>query len=255
MNQSFYTAALGAGSQQEKLNVIANNLANVNTYAFKPKSMVFSTLVSYDLNRGAAAGKSLKTDAGMRVQRTDTDYTNEGFIETGAIYDYAIIGDGYFMVQDPQTDEVSYTRNGHFSLINDDDTYYLYTDSGKRVLDREGSPYEVDIKRVTEDEEEEEDEDDEDDDEDDGPKIGVYQFAHPSQLVSAGEGEYKPMEGVTPEVVENNYILLNKHLEMSGTDMPKEISQMIISQRAYSYALKMVTTSDEIENTINTLRA
>ena len=55
MNQSFYVGALGAGNCTEKLSVISNNLANVNTNGFKPKTTVFSQLINYNLNDGEGA--------------------------------------------------------------------------------------------------------------------------------------------------------------------------------------------------------
>ena len=51
-----------------------------------------------------------------------------------------------------------------------------------------------------------------------------------------------------------NPTLTNAALETSGTDVAKEMVRVIETQRAFSYALKMVTTSDEIESTINSLR-
>ena len=48
--------------------------------------------------------------------------------------------------------------------------------------------------------------------------------------------------------------LTQKALEVSGTELAKEMVRMIECQRAYSYALKMVVTADEIESTINSLR-
>ncbi len=56
-----------------------------------------------------------------------------------------------------------------------------------------------------------------------------------------------------PILVENP-TLTNAALETSGTDVAKEMVRVIETQRAFSYALKMVTTSDEIESTINSLR-
>ena len=49
--------------------------------------------------------------------------------------------------------------------------------------------------------------------------------------------------------------LIDHALEMSGVDVADDFTRMIEAQRAYSYALKMVQTSDEVVNTINTLRA
>lgn len=257
MNQSFYTAALGASAQQDRINVISNNLANVNTYGFKAKRASFTNMIAYDVNKGAGEGKSLRTEVGTTVLRTDTDFSEQGYIETDLTHDYAIVGDGFFMVQDPVTGENSYTRNGHFSLYKEDEeTFYLVTDSGKRVMNSEGEYYVPPIKIVS-DEEEDYEYEEEDEDEEEKINIGIYRFAHPSQLLNSGDGEFTPVNGAEPVAVENGKIrdmLLDKRLEMSGTDITKEFSQMIISQRAYAYALKMVTTSDEIEQTVNSLR-
>ena len=102
-------------------------------------------------------------------------------------------------------------------------------------------------------EEEEEDEDDDEDGEDNSPRIGVYTFSNPSRLTSVGDNEFAPPEGMEPVLVENANVQ-NGALERSGTDLAKEMVKMIECQRAYSYALKMVTTSDEIVSTINSLR-
>ena len=68
MNQSFYVGALGAGTCTEKLSVISNNLANVNTNGFKPKTTVFSQLINYNLNDSEGAVTELQAGAGMKVQ-------------------------------------------------------------------------------------------------------------------------------------------------------------------------------------------
>ena len=64
MNQSFYVGALGAGNCTEKLSVISNNLANVNTNGFKPKTTVFSQLINYNLNDSEGAVTELQAGAG-----------------------------------------------------------------------------------------------------------------------------------------------------------------------------------------------
>ena len=90
-------------------------------------------------------------------------------------------------------------------------------------------------------------------DDEDKPRISVYTFSNPSHLTSVGNNEYAAPEGMEPVLVERAKIV-SSALERSGTDLSKEMVRMIECQRAYSYALKMVTTSDEIETTINSLR-
>lgn len=261
MYQSFYTGALGAGSCMAKMSVIANNLANINNDGFKPKTAAFSDLLNYNLNDSEDAVTNLMAGNGVRLQRTYTSYDVGAMAQTNSPLDYAIMEENaFFMLQDPATGEITYTRTGSFHRGQWEDGYYLTTDNGKLVLDQNGEPLEVEVPDIEElramleeDYEPEEDEDDEDEDDEDKPRISVYTFANPSHLISVGNNEYAAREGMEPELVERARIV-SSALERSGTDLSKEMVRMIECQRAYSYALKMVTTSDEIEGTINTLR-
>ena len=135
------------------------------------------------------------------------------------------------------------------------------TDSGKRVLDQNQEPLLLEVKDVErlqaemeEDFEPEEDEDDDDEEDEDKPKVSLYTFQNPSRLMSVGNDEYVPMdEGVEATLVENPQMATGA-LEGSGTDVAREFTRLIACQRAFSYALKMVQTSDEITTTINNLR-
>ena len=240
MNQSFYVGALGAGNCTEKLSVISNNLANVNTNGFKPKTTVFSQLINYNLNDSEGAVTELQAGAGMKVQSTYTGFDTSGLTQTGSPMDYAILEpNAFFMVQDPATGAVSYTRDGHFH---------------REPLKAEVTDVDK-IQAEMGDEEDEEIEDEEDEeDEEDKPRVSLYTFANPSRLTSVGNNEYVPTDqGAQPILLEKASVTSGA-LEVSGTDMAKELVRLIECQRAFTYALRMVTTSDEIEGTINTLR-
>lgn len=263
MNESFYVGAIGAGGCNAKLSVLANNLANINTYGFKPKTTAFSELVNYNLNDTPEAVTELQAGASMRLQRTYSSFDVSGFSQSGSEFDYAIAEpNAFFMVQDPVSGETSFTRNGHFHRAEREDGFYLMTGSGKYVLDQNQEPIILEVKDVDklqaemeEDYEPEEVEEEDDDEEDeDKPAVSLYTFSNPSRLQSTGDQEYVIVdEGVEPILVENPSIVQGA-LESSGTDMAKEMSRLIECQRAFTYALRMVTTSDEIEGTINNLR-
>ena len=91
-------------------------------------------------------------------------------------------------------------------------------------------------------------------DEDEKPMVSLYTFQNPSRLVSTGSQEYVPRDGGVEGVLIEKPALAQGALEVSGTDMAKEMTRLIECQRAFSYALRMVITSDEIEGTINSLR-
>lgn len=259
MYQSFYTAALGAGTCMAKMGVISNNMANVNNNGFKPKNTAFTDLLQLNLNDSEDAVTDLQTGNGVRMQRTYSTFNTDAMEQTNSVLDYAIIGDNqFFMVQDPVTDAITYTRSGHFHRAEmEDGVFYLMTDGGKLVLDQNGERIEADVPDVerlyrlakgeTVEEEAEEALDE------DAPRVSVYTFTNPSRLLSVGDNEWAAPEDMEPQLVEDSN-LVTCALERSGTDLAKEMTKMIECQHAYSYALKMVITADEVESTINSLR-
>lgn len=255
------SSAVGAKQFTKKLDVAANNLANINTHGFHPKTAAFSQLVQYNLNDSAEAQTELQAGAGARLTRTWTDFSTSGMVRTDSEYDYAIQDDNaFFMLQDPESGEISFTRDGHFHRAEREDGFYLMTDSGKMVLDQNQMPLKAEVTDVERLQEEMEDgweesyDDIEDEEEEEKPVVGVYTFENPSRLVSLGDNEYIPADEGMEAVLKTDASLVTGALESSGTDMAKEMVHIIESQQAFRYALKMVTVSDEIETTVNSLR-
>jgi flagellar basal-body rod protein FlgG len=121
--QSLYTAATGMESLQSKLNVIANNLANVNTTGFKSDRANFEDLFYRNeiLPGQQDAGSNFTPTGthiglGVRMQSTQTSFLQGAFQETGQQLDLAIEGRGFLMVNDPVTSVPLFTRAGNLSL-------------------------------------------------------------------------------------------------------------------------------------------
>ena len=137
MYQSFYTGALGAGTCMAKMGVISNNLANINNEGFKPKTAAFTDLLNYNLNDSENAVTELMAGNGIRMQRTYSRYNVEALTPTNSAIDFAIMDENaFFMLRDPVTQQITYTRGGHFYRSQMEDGYYLMTDGGKLVLDQ-----------------------------------------------------------------------------------------------------------------------
>lgn len=221
----------------------------------------FSDLLNFNLNDSEDAVTDLMAGNGMRMQRTYSSFGVEALTSTNSDIDFAILDDNaFFMVQDTVTGAITYTRSGHFYKGEMEDGFYLMTDAGKVVLDQNGEPLKADtpdierIRQAMSGEDYEEDDYDEDLEEDeDAPRLSLYTFSNPSRLMNVGSNEYAPPEGMEPVLV-NNPNIVSGMLETSGTSLAKEMVKMIECQRAYSYALKMVMTSDDVESTINSLR-
>lgn len=235
MYTSFYTAARGAMEEQQKMNVVANNLANVNNYGYKAKTTVFSDLMYYNLNNYTGADTPLKSGTGIRVEKTNTDFSPVGFTTTQGQFDYAITGKGFFMVRSPITNEITYTRNGHFSMSKRGDEFYLVNDKGNFVLDQNSNPIQIIDGELS-------------------GQIGVYGFNIMDGMLSVGDNEYVPSVKNGQPFLMPGAKVVDHALEMSGASVSDDFTRIIEAQRAYSYALKMVQTSDEIVNTVNTLR-
>ena len=138
--QTLYTAATGMESLQTKLDVIANNLANVNTTGFKKGRANFEDLfyrhyqypgAQDSQNNLTATGTSI--GLGARVQSVQTSQQQGAFQQTNGQFDMAIEGPGFFQVQDASGQNL-YTRAGNFSLNKDGELVLGSASSGRRVF-------------------------------------------------------------------------------------------------------------------------
>ena len=125
MNTSFYNGVIGSKSYLYGMDVLANNIANINTYGFKSSNTEFSTLFSKYLN-GSANPNPISSQIGLgnRVQAVSLDIRQGSLINTDKVFDMAIEGDGWFMVSTGKRD--IFTRNGNFFIGKDS----FLTDSG-----------------------------------------------------------------------------------------------------------------------------
>jgi len=236
MNLSFYTAATGASAQQTRMNIIGNNIANINTDGFKTKNAGFVDLL-YE-KYYAAATEDPETGSGAKVKKTDILFTQGGMIPTGGAYDFAIMGDGFFAVYDNGSNEVFYTRNGHFKLSNyGDNLFYLVNDDGFLVLDQNFGLMIIDTNDKFQE-----------------ISPGVFDFIHKEGFLLMGNNLYQPAEKNGQPFLSENVRLVKGYLEMANVDLAQEMTRVIEAQRAYQMLLRMVTTSDEVETTIINLR-
>jgi flagellar hook protein FlgE len=116
MLQSFYTAITGLNGNQQWLNVISDNIANVNTIGFKSERVTFEDLVAHSLTTFANnTPKNTEIGGGSFVALTTKDFSQGSFMNTNSPTDLALDGEGFFMVKDNQG-TVYYTRAGQFRL-------------------------------------------------------------------------------------------------------------------------------------------
>ncbi|HVT47965.1 MAG TPA: flagellar hook protein FlgE [Vicinamibacterales bacterium] len=123
---SFSAALSGLDANQQKLSVIGNNLANLNTVAYKASTVNFDDLVSQSI--GGSSDNPMQIGLGVTVGSITPNFTQGNIENTGVPTDVAIQGQGFFLVGD--ADNRSYTRAGNFSF---DPNGVLVTSDGQPV--------------------------------------------------------------------------------------------------------------------------
>lgn len=136
MSQALHTASTGINAGQQQINVVANNVANINTTAYKAANMTFETLYSRNLSYGSAATKDgggtnpKQIGLGVKVGGITRDFSSGDFVSTGRDMDLMISGNGFFVVQDAEG-KLYYTRDGVFSCDSEGN---IVNQSGMKVV-------------------------------------------------------------------------------------------------------------------------
>ncbi|MGN1350236.1 MAG: flagellar hook-basal body protein [Anaerovoracaceae bacterium] len=235
MNIAFYNASVGAVQQQKKLDVTANNIANINTEGYKNQTATFVDMMYGKIHDPQE--EDLTVGAGARVEKTDISFDQGPLDSTGNTYDFAIKGTGFFAVYNMETQEISYTRKGIFQMSEyGSDIFYLTTDTGEFVLSPQGQAV-----RVTGEQGEE-------------VSLGVYDFNSYQGMLAVGDELYQPVEKNGQPFLNTEAQVLQGYVEKSNASLADEMVRVIAAQRAYQANLRMVTTSDQIEQTVNSLR-
>jgi len=271
MMRSLWTAASGMTAQQTNVDLIANNLANVNTTAYKRERMEFKTLLYQTMRRstedpvtGVIGPNNLQVGLGVRPIATSRVFETGNLERTDNNLDVAINGPGFFAVQ-RNLDTVAYTRDGNFRLSIADGGMMLVTSDGFPILGVDDAeiiiPDDVVISSMVID--------DfgnimfatpEGELEDLGLQIQVVQFPNVQGLEAIGNNLFAqtiasgdPLleaDGDTPTIS----TVLQGVLEMSNVLLAEEMVRLIIAQRAYEVNSRAIQASNEMLQEANNLR-
>ena len=270
MLRSLYTAASGMMSQQTHVDVIANNLANVNTVGYKSESTEFKSLLYQDLQartttaNGEFKPVSAQVGLGSRVASITSHYTQGSPNSTESTTDFMIDGDGFFAIQNLDGG-VYYTRNGNFYFAEGMEGSMLCTSDGYPVMSSDGAPIvlaeEYEPSKVTVDTDGNLCYPDEANNAMPiGIQIGVYQFSNPSGLNKVGSTYLEesdasgiPLNEAYDDVGKKSK-LKQGYLEASNVNVATEMVNLITAQRAYELCSKAITTSDTMMEQANNLK-
>ena len=253
MMRSLYVAATGLEGEQTKMDVIANNLANVNTTGFKQSRAVFQDLLYQNLRQpGAQSSQTtqypsgLQLGTGVRVVSTERLMTQGNLTQTGNALDVGINGQGFFQIMQPNG-TIAYSRDGTFQMNNQGQ---LVTSNGYLVQPPVTIPPNAQSVTIGSD----------------GTvsvvlpgqaqpqQVGTIQlanFINPTGLQSIGDNLYlQTGSSGAPKTGQPTLNGLGSvqqgYLESSNVNVVSELVNMISTQRAYEINSKAVSTSDSM---------
>ncbi|MEM1070168.1 MAG: flagellar basal-body rod protein FlgG [Planctomycetota bacterium] len=263
--QTLYTAATGMDAMQTKLDVIANNLANINTTGFKKdranfEDLLYRTEVYPGMQDASQTPTAVGTQVGLgvRVTSTQTDQRQGTLNNTGRELDIAIEGRGYLRVLDPATQDLMFTRAGNLD-INANGQLVIGSAQTGRLLDPpiqipqeatgitiNGSgevlvrlPGQTELSQQG--------------------QLQLAQFINPDGLLKIGENMYLPTDASGQEQagVPNDQGLgqiRQGQLEASNVEPVAELIDLITTQRAFELNSQAIQAGDQIMQNISNLR-
>jgi flagellar basal-body rod protein FlgF len=237
MPYGLYLSAEGAQAQSTRLEIIANNLANVDTVGFKRELAILQARYAEAIEEGVSAPGSGAIDdvgGGIMVRETKTDYSPGPLRRTEQPTDVAIQGQGFFLVR--KGDETFLTRAGNFSLNSGGE---LITQQGYAVLDDAGAPVVVTDTRW--------------DISDSGvvrqrsgaQNLAIVRPQSLGDLVRVGENLFRPLSDPQPVAAADRGVRVG-YLEMSSVQPMTEMTEMIQASRALEANVNMMKVQDEM---------
>lgn len=260
MLRALYSSATGMQSQQLNLDVIANNLANINTTGFKKSKIEFQDLL-YQNTRAAGADQGagnllptgLQIGHGSRAVATSRIFTTGELTQTGEKLDMAIAGDGFFEIQLPDGTQ-GYTRDGAFKVAADG---RIVTSDGLAVLSGFGT-LDPTVKSITISQNGEITAT-KVDGQDSLGRIQLTRFQNPAGLEAIGSNLFRETQASGPPETgpagENGFgEIAQGYLEMSNVKVVEEMVNLILAQRAYEVNSKAVQAADEMMQQSNNMK-
>jgi len=239
MAYGIYLSAEGASVQATRMEIIAHNLANVDTVAFKRELAVFQAAYAEAVEQGLEApgsGSVNDVGGGVMLLQTKTDFSPGPLKRTQIPTDVALTGDGFFVVQ--KGDQQFLTRAGNFRLTERGE---LVTQQGYAVMGEGGTPIAIEARN--------------------GPfevtpegairqagtaqNLAIVSPASPGELVRVGENLFQSKTEPQP-VPPAARSLKPGYLEASGVRPTSEMVQLIEASRAIEANINMMQTQDQM---------
>lgn len=242
MDYGLYMSAAGANVQARRMEAISHNLTNVDTPGFKSELAVVQARASRDMQQGhdyPGSGSINNLGSGVNLIETVTNFEAGALKQTGATWDMAIDGSGFFMVE--KDGDRLLTRAGNFGLSANGQ---LVTEQGFSVLSSDGTPMTINpaLPWVLH--------------EDGflaqaggGQYIGLVQPGSLGDLARAGENTFRPLAPVQPVPVDQRRVM-HGFLEMSQVKPTRAMMEMIETSRAYEANIRLIQSQDQLTGSL-----
>jgi flagellar basal-body rod protein FlgG len=260
------TAATGLKAMSQQVDIIANNLANINTTGFKRSRAQFQDLFYQQLrpsgvinSQGEINPSGIQIGLGSQLSSTDSDFSQGDFENTGQPLDVAISGRGFFMtkISSDVGEGIGYTRDGHFFVnaqgnmvqggpdgflldppitIPLDYTAISITPDGTVNVTQPGSATPTSV-----------------------GTIQLANFTNPAGLTNIGGNLYVRNSASGDPTISNPQMqgagsLTSQFLEKSNVDPVRELTNMIEAQRAFELNGRVIEAGDQMLQTVSNLK-
>jgi flagellar basal-body rod protein FlgG len=257
MFEALYIGATGMQAQQFHVETIANNLANMNTVAFKKGRVSFSDLIARESNRvmqPTADAATQRLGAGVSVSAMSKVFDSGELRRTDAPLDIAVRGEGLLEVTMPDGSS-AYTRGGSLKVNKDG---LLATQAGHPlrpaisipdnaqsvVVEQDGRVLVKPAGQTTPTE---------------AGQLELVRFTGTGLLTAQGDNLYRPSEASGEAIAvrageDGSGTFAQGFLEGSNVKMVDEMVNLMLAQRAYEASVKVVQAADEMLGMVNSLR-
>jgi len=240
--EGLYTAAAGMAAQQQRMDHLANDVANVNTAGYKHVRTGFRDLMYQQTGRGAA--NTVTAGAGAAVQIVGRSFAQGSLRQTGQPLDVALEGPGFLQVRTPNG-QLALTRDGSLRVTN---TGQLVTSSGAQVVPPVNFPAGTNLQNVAI--------------ASDGTitsnnqvlgRLTAVDVASPQALTSIGDNLFVAnAESGAPQGVDITFA--GGYLEGSNVELSDAMVDMMQSQRAYELSSRAIRQQDEMMGIANGIK-
>jgi flagellar basal-body rod protein FlgG len=262
MMRSLDIGATGMLAQQTNVDVISNNIANMTTAGYKRRRVSFQDLIYQNIDRPGSTSSSAGTTVPTGIQlglgvRTGAVYREHG---QGALritenpLDLAITGEGFFQIQTPEGD-IAYTRDGTFQMNENGELVNIHgflldpgitipADATSIDINEEGEVL-VSVANQTATQ--------------NVGQIQLANFVNPAGLEAIGDNLYLETDASGSPTTGNPGSdefgrIRQAAIESSNVNVVEEITTLITAQRAYEMNSTVISTSDEMLQTVTQLR-